>query len=59
MIDGKHLMKPPKDWQPLAREAGPATAYIEVTPVPRSAERRGPFVPPSRAETSLSASPQE
>lgn len=29
VIDGKHLTKPPKDWQPLAREAGPTTAYIE------------------------------
>ncbi|KAM4626430.1 disco-interacting protein 2 homolog A isoform 3-T3 [Discoglossus pictus] len=29
VIDGKHLMKPPKDWCPLIREASSDTAYIE------------------------------
>ncbi|XP_062948399.1 disco-interacting protein 2 homolog A isoform X8 [Cynocephalus volans] len=29
VIDGKHLAKPPKDWHPLAQDAGARTAYIE------------------------------
>ncbi|XP_054982067.1 disco-interacting protein 2 homolog A isoform X9 [Sorex araneus] len=29
VIDGKHLAKPPKDWQPLTQDAGAGTAYIE------------------------------
>ncbi|XP_069330974.1 disco-interacting protein 2 homolog A isoform X5 [Eulemur rufifrons] len=29
VIDGKHLAKPPKDWHPLAQDAGAGTAYIE------------------------------
>uniref|UniRef100_A0A8C3W9I1 Disco interacting A n=1 Tax=Catagonus wagneri TaxID=51154 RepID=A0A8C3W9I1_9CETA len=29
VIDGKHLTKPPKDWHPLAQDAGAGTAYIE------------------------------
>uniref|UniRef100_A0A8C8YUG6 Disco interacting A n=1 Tax=Prolemur simus TaxID=1328070 RepID=A0A8C8YUG6_PROSS len=29
VIDGKHLAKPPKDWHPLAQDAGSGTAYIE------------------------------
>lgn len=31
MIDGKHLTKPPKDWQPQTQDARAGTAYIEVT----------------------------
>lgn len=30
VIDGKHLTKPPKDWNPAVQDAGPGTAYIEV-----------------------------
>ncbi|XP_069927824.1 disco-interacting protein 2 homolog A isoform X6 [Oryctolagus cuniculus] len=29
VIDGKHLVKPPKDWHPVALDAGTGTAYIE------------------------------
>ncbi|XP_055975285.1 disco-interacting protein 2 homolog A isoform X5 [Sorex fumeus] len=29
VIDGKHLAKPPKDWQPSTQDAGAGTAYIE------------------------------
>ncbi|MEE6490794.1 hypothetical protein FKM82_016004 [Ascaphus truei] len=29
VIDGKHLMKPPKDWYPLIRDASGDVAYIE------------------------------
>ncbi|XP_032213927.1 disco-interacting protein 2 homolog A isoform X4 [Mustela erminea] len=29
VIDGKHLTKPPKDWQPQAQDARAGTAYIE------------------------------
>ncbi|XP_027404251.1 disco-interacting protein 2 homolog A isoform X6 [Bos indicus x Bos taurus] len=29
VIDGKHLTKPPKDWNPAVQDAGPGTAYIE------------------------------
>ncbi|XP_047573723.1 disco-interacting protein 2 homolog A isoform X8 [Lutra lutra] len=29
VIDGKHLAKPPKDWQPQAQDARAGTAYIE------------------------------
>ncbi|XP_077900964.1 disco-interacting protein 2 homolog A isoform X11 [Ictidomys tridecemlineatus] len=29
VIDGKHLVKPPKDWLPLAQDTGAGTAYIE------------------------------
>lgn len=32
VIDGKHLTKPPKDWNPAVQDAGPGTAYIEVVP---------------------------
>lgn len=31
MIDGKHLTKPPKDWQPQVQDSQAGTAYIEVT----------------------------
>lgn len=29
VIDGKHLVKPPKDWHPVVLDAGTGTAYIE------------------------------
>lgn len=30
VTDGKHVVKPPKDWSPPIRDAGNETAYIEV-----------------------------
>ncbi|KAM5281322.1 disco-interacting protein 2 homolog A isoform 5-T5 [Ctenodactylus gundi] len=29
VIDGKHLAKPPKDWQPVVQDTGAGIAYIE------------------------------
>ena len=31
VTDGKHVVKPPKDWHPLIREASDDIAYIEVS----------------------------
>lgn len=31
MTDGKHVVKPPKDWHPPVRDASNDVAYIEVT----------------------------
>lgn len=33
VTDGKHVVKPPKDWHPPVREASNDIAYIEVSEV--------------------------
>lgn len=37
VTDGKHVVKPPKDWHPPMREASNEIAYIEVRVVANDA----------------------